>query len=1179
MARHQALFCAVFTAATFLATGVQAAPEIAVSGNGQDIADGDATPSLADHTDFGKIDVTGGSLIRTYTITNSGSDNLTVGSVTMGGTHAADFTVTVQPFSPVAAGGSTTFQVQFDPSAPGTRSASVSFSNNDSDENPFDFSIQGDGYALSTNRGPVAGGNVLVVTNGALGNGTDITGVTICGAAATITGQGVNWVQVTVGAGTIGIGNIAITSTSLGVTTLQNAYTYFWHEIVTFTRIFEATVDGRRSTGIYAGGMGSDRPAVGDLDADGDTDIVIGGEDGTLSCFPNIGTRNNMYLAEPILTYAAIDVGNNAAPAFADIDGDGDLDLFNGSFWGWISFIENTGNTAVAQWGAVNTNYMGVSVGSQTCPALVDIDGDGDLDFFSGRWDGFFTFWKNTGTATAPQWDPPNNTYSNMNVGWCSAPAFADIDADGDFDLFSGEWGGQIKFCKNTGTVTSAKWAPATNYFGMTVGDDSAPALFDIDGDGDFDLLAGSYSGDIFFYENIGDRTNAIWKSWSNTITFLSFGYQSSPAVGDIDGDGDKDLYVMAASGFVRRLLINVGVPTHAQWDTGFTNNFPMGGETHEFIDIDADGDLDLFYGTSLGTVAFYQNIGTPTSPAWAARVDNFAGVTLGYGNAPAATFGDIDGDQDYDLFVGHKDGTILFFQNTGTPASPSWAAPVNNVANVDVGTCCMPAFGDVDQDGDLDLIMGNEIGRIWMCENTGTASVAQWAEAATNLFGVQVGRYATPELADMDGDGDPDMLLGEENGGLLYYRNESPKLRVNPPVLTIAAGSSRQFLTQGATGVVSWSFITNRSGGGLVVTNGLYTAGTNAPVLDVVEGRESGGLYGRVHINVIRPEDAAAIGKAIIIAGGKALDDPVWQATDGLADRAYLTVLHRGFAKTNVQYLSFGPAQDVDGDGMTDDVDGDTGIGNVTAAFTSFAQNADKLFVYLVDHGSDSAGQGYMRLNAGENLSAAQVDGWLDALQTANPNLQVTLVLDFCYAGSFLDEVALTNSTRRAVMAATTADQLTYFIAGGLVSFSDALFSSLQAGFDFKNAFETARGAMSSYQLAQMDDNGDGIYQGGIDGVASESNKLGASFIAGLDIPQIGDISPNQMITTGTTVTLWAKGVSSVYPIERTWCLIVPPSHNPNTNAGIPVLNIPELDLLYNTTLNRYETTFDGFT
>jgi len=128
-------------------TGTGAA-EMDVLGNAVSVVDGDVTPSSADHTDFGSADISTGSVDRVFTIANLGnvSLNLTGSSkVQITGANAADFSVTVQPSSPVAASGNTTFTVHFDPSATGLRSATISIANDDADENPYDFVIQGTG--------------------------------------------------------------------------------------------------------------------------------------------------------------------------------------------------------------------------------------------------------------------------------------------------------------------------------------------------------------------------------------------------------------------------------------------------------------------------------------------------------------------------------------------------------------------------------------------------------------------------------------------------------------------------------------------------------------------------------------------------------------------------------------------------------------------------------------------------------------------------------------------------------------------------------------------------------------------------------------------------------------------------------------------------------------------------
>jgi PKD repeat protein len=123
-----------------------------VQGSNVSIADGDSSPSTSDDTDFGSTDIASGTVDHTFTIRNTGSGDLSLtGSptkVVLGGTNAADFTVTAQPTSPVASGGGTkTFVVRFDPSAVGLRTATISIANDDADENPYNFSIQGTGTA------------------------------------------------------------------------------------------------------------------------------------------------------------------------------------------------------------------------------------------------------------------------------------------------------------------------------------------------------------------------------------------------------------------------------------------------------------------------------------------------------------------------------------------------------------------------------------------------------------------------------------------------------------------------------------------------------------------------------------------------------------------------------------------------------------------------------------------------------------------------------------------------------------------------------------------------------------------------------------------------------------------------------------------------------------------------
>ncbi len=130
------------------------APEINIQGNSINIVDGDITPSSTDHTDFGTTCVTPGTITRTFTIQNTGDLILNIGAITFTGAAAADFSVTTPPAATVAAGGSTTFIVTFDPTAAGTRTATINIVNNDVTENPYNFNITGVGNIIGITTQP-----------------------------------------------------------------------------------------------------------------------------------------------------------------------------------------------------------------------------------------------------------------------------------------------------------------------------------------------------------------------------------------------------------------------------------------------------------------------------------------------------------------------------------------------------------------------------------------------------------------------------------------------------------------------------------------------------------------------------------------------------------------------------------------------------------------------------------------------------------------------------------------------------------------------------------------------------------------------------------------------------------------------------------------------------------------
>lgn len=140
-------------------------PEINVQGNSVTILDGDTTPIVGDDTNFGSADIAGGTIVKTFTIQNTGTAVLNIGAISFTGTHGTNFTVTTPPSATVAIGGSTTFQVTFDPTIVGVHNAEISIVNDDVNENPYNYAITGNGFAtpnivLSSSNPAVAASNI-----------------------------------------------------------------------------------------------------------------------------------------------------------------------------------------------------------------------------------------------------------------------------------------------------------------------------------------------------------------------------------------------------------------------------------------------------------------------------------------------------------------------------------------------------------------------------------------------------------------------------------------------------------------------------------------------------------------------------------------------------------------------------------------------------------------------------------------------------------------------------------------------------------------------------------------------------------------------------------------------------------------------------------------------------------
>lgn len=491
-------------------------------------------------------------------------------------------------------------------------------------------------------------------------------------------------------------------------------------------------------------------PAFVDIDGDGDLDAFIGNSYGNTLFFRNTGTTNNPIFAVPSSNpFGLTDVGSGASPTFADIDNDGDLDAFLGNSAGNTLFFRNTGTASSAIFAAPNPNPFGLSdVGFRASPIFADIDSDGDLDAFLGNNEGNTLFFRNSGTVSSPMFAASiTNPFGINDVGISASPTFVDIDNDGDLDPFVGNQDGQTQFFQNVGTGNSPVFSIYP--FGLgNVGNDASPTFADIDGDGDLDVFVGNNDGNTLFFQNTGTVNKPVFAAAiTNPSGLINVGVNADPTFVDIDGDADLDAFIGNGTGntlFFR----NTGTTSNPVFVTPTTNPFGLinmgAGASPSFVDIDSDGDLDALVGSRYlnADTLFFRNTGTASNPVftyYGANPFGLTGIINDGGSSPEIkpTFIDIDSDGDLDAFMGTAN-QIVFYRNMGTTSSPVFAIGRFNPFNLsNFGSYPSPTFVDIDGDGDLDAFVGNHDGNTRFFLNSAPGvSVTQSADTTAVIEG-----------------------------------------------------------------------------------------------------------------------------------------------------------------------------------------------------------------------------------------------------------------------------------------------------------------------------------------------------------------------------------------------------------------------------------------------------------
>lgn len=535
-----------------------------------------------------------------------------------------------------------------------------------------------------------------------------------------------------------------------------------------------------------------------------------------------------------------------------------------------LSSYSQAANNGHADDGSLSTLKYPWAGGLNACQyGEIDLNLDGikDLVIFDRHGNRILPFrYDGVSGLQGYQWTPSDTVLLPSVHDWVM---FKDYNNDGKVDLFTYENGG-IAVYKNVSTTT-VKFQLVTSmiesyYYtgkiGILVTLVDYPAVDDIDGDGDLDILTFSALGAYVEYhqnqsvEKYGVPDSLDFKladhCWgnfkestaSNLIilnTTCPYKYSFQPnnhcaepggakhtgstfLMLDVDGNGTKDPLIGDYDFANLKMLINGGTPDTANMvsqDTAFPSysipialfSLPVAA----YLDLNHDGKRDLLvspFDPALNTSEnfksnwFYANNGTDEIPDFTLQEKGlFQHEMIDVGSNAYPVLVDLNGDGLNDLVVGdlgYYDSSYYFqgslvsvfqsklalFINTGSTYDP-----VFNLETDDFGgfsslhkTGLYPTFGDLDGDGDLDMLLGSSDGSLLFLKNkAGVGKLPDWEEAEGNFAGIDVGEFSSPQLFDLDKDGVLDLIVGEKKGNLNYYHNDG---NAQQPVFVLVTDS-----------------------------------------------------------------------------------------------------------------------------------------------------------------------------------------------------------------------------------------------------------------------------------------------------------------------------------------------------------------------------------------------------
>jgi hypothetical protein len=389
---------------------------------------------------------------------------------------------------------------------------------------------------------------------------------------------------------------------------------------------------------------------------------------------------------------------------------------------------------------------------------IIDTDGDGKKDILFG----FVTCpnvarLKNGGTndvnANFVSFDSLYPAQNPVLFPEFPATSWEDVDGDGKKDLLASPNVSDVSnqtfdftksgwYYKNVGTNEKPDFQLVQKDFlqndMIDIGTNTAPALADLDGDGDVDMLVGhmgvmtssGFRASLYYYENRGTTQNpAFALITTDYLNLQSLGLTSLvPSFADVDNNGSLDL-LLKGTGAGQKLTLRVFVNAAArgaavQYDLAKATTWTLPTEIYAgnlitFADIDLDGKVDLLVSVdNFGSVSYYRNTGSATSPTFQLQTQAFAGFSIGTASIGPRSLvvADLNGDQKRELISATSNGQVRIYQ---LPAQPTQTAVLLDSLKGLPGENLMASVGDLDGDQLPDLMLGTIAGGLRYLKNT----------------------------------------------------------------------------------------------------------------------------------------------------------------------------------------------------------------------------------------------------------------------------------------------------------------------------------------------------------------------------------------------------------------------------------------------------------------------------